>query len=230
MILRHIERGTQLCISDPAGQIDGILEYDAIFHDMHDLVRETSFVVQCAKISRNFSSFDRNAILEISFTKGPNIYSFTGRITSKINNDMIVFEQTSEIETLNRRIYQRDEIRVEVKVYGLPEELLNAPRYTIPDTKPVLTDVSFDVSSGGMCIISNIVLSTEYDPYYLVEFFLSDKDWFLFPAKLVRRSKFARSRVGKHDYGFQFIFDNLPEDKIRLTKAILNKKLSFLRN
>jgi len=229
MVLRLIERGTQLHIADPAGQIDGIMEYDAIYHDIHDLVRESSFIVQCSKLNRNYNRLDRNTILEISFTKGPNIYSFTGRIAGKMYTDMVIIEQLSEIETLNRRIYQRDEIRVEVRVYGLPEERLSGPRYTVPETKPILTDVSFDVSSGGMCIISNILLNSEYDPYYLVEFSLSDKDWFLFPSKLVRRSKYARSRVGKYDYGFQFIFDNLPEEKGRLTKSILSKKLSFFR-
>ena len=229
MVLRLIERGTQLHISDPAGQVDGIIEYDAIFHDIHDLVRETSFIVQCSKLNRNYSRLDRNAVLNISFTNGPNIYSFTGRIAGKMYTDMIIIEQASEIETLNRRIYQRDEIRVEVRVYGLPEERMNDSRFYIPETKPALTDVSFDVSSGGICIISNTVLNSEHDPNYLVEFSFSDKDRFVLPSKLVRRSKYARSRVGKYDYGFQFIFDNLPDEKGRLTKAILSKKLSFFR-
>ena len=229
MVLRLIQRGTHLQISVPTGQESGSEMYEATFYDMHDLIRETSFIVQCAELNKNFSSLNRDTALEISFTQGSNIYSFTGRAASKMRNDLVIIEQLTDIETLNRRIYQRDEILVEVRVYGLPEELVAEPRHKAPEGKPAMVDVSFDVSSGGMCILSNTVLASEYDPYYLLEFSFSDKDWFLLPSRLVRRSKYARSRVGRYDYGFEFLFASLPEEKTRLTKTILTKKLALLR-
>ena len=229
MVLRLIERGTQLRISVPTGQETGDEVYDAAFYDMHDLVRETSFVVHSTDLNKNYNNINRDTVLEISFSQGPNVYSFRGRLAGKIRGDSVIIEQVTDIETLNRRVYQRDEILVNVRVYGLPEELIAGPRYKVPDMKPALVDVSFDVSAGGMCILSNTVLTSEHDPYYLLEFSFSDKDWFLYPALLVRRSKYARSRVGRYDYGFKFIFDSLPDEKIRLTKTILTKKLSLLR-
>jgi len=229
MVLRLIERGTQLRIAVPTGQDSGEEVYDAAFYDINDLVRETSFVVHSVELNKNFNSIEKGTVIEISFSQGPNVYSFKGRLAGKMRSDSVIIEQLTDIDTLNRRIYQRDEMLVNVRVYGLPEELVTGPRYKVPDTKPVLVDVSFDVSAGGMCILSNTVLDSEFDPYYLLEFSFSDKDWFLYPAILVRRSKYARSRVGRFDYGFKFIFDSLPDEKIRLTKTILNKKLALLR-
>jgi len=229
MVLRLIARGTHLEISMPSGQDSEAVRYNATFYDMHDLVRETSFIVQCAELYKNFSNLNRDTVMEISFSQGPNIYTLTGRVASKMRSDLVIIEQLTDIETFNRRIYQRDEILVEVRVYGLPEELVAGPRYRPPESKPVMSDVSFDVSSGGMCILSNTVLTSEYDPYYLLEFSFSDKDWFLLPAKLVRRSKLSRSSVGRNDYGFKFIFDAIPDEKARLTKTILAKKLALLR-
>ena len=228
MILRLIKRGTQLNIIDRSAQGDDTGVYEALFHDMHDVVKGTSFVIQCSKLNRNYDKVGPNAVLEISYIEGPTIYKFTGRIAGKVYTDMLIIEQLSEIEELNRRIYQRDEVRVEVKIYGLPDTELSSAKFVIPDIKPALSDVSFDVSAGGMCIITNAALNSEYDPYYLIEFSLSDKDRFLLPAKVVRKSKHPRTRIGRCDYGFQFIFDNMPDEKGRLTKAILNRKLSFL--
>ena len=230
MQLRHIERGTRLQIRPVSNQGVDDEVYEALFHDVHDLVKETSFVVQCSRLNRNYLQIGRNTVLEVSFTKGPEVYTFTGRVISKMYSDMVIIEQVAEIMTLNRRIYQRDEIRVEVKVYGLPEDMCNERRFVQPVSKPLLSDVSFDISAGGMCIVTNVVLKSDCDPYYLLEFSLSSKDQFLLPSIAVRKSNFARSRIGKFDYGFQFIFDNMPDEKSRLTKSILSKKLSYIKS
>ena len=227
MVLRLIKRGTQLSIIDRSAQDEDSGVYEALFHDMHDVVKGTSFIIQCSKLNRNYDKIGPNAVLEISYVEGPSIYKFTGRIAGKTYTDMLIIEQLSEIEELNRRIYQRDEIRVEVKIFGIPEGEINSEKFVIPSLKPTLSDVSFDVSAGGMCIITNAALKSEHDPYYIMEFSLSEKDQFLLPAKIVRRSNHPRTKIGRHDYGFQFIFDNLPNEKSRLTKAILSKKLSF---
>jgi hypothetical protein len=70
-------------------------------------------------------------------------------------------------------------------------------------------------------------LTSKHDPNYLIEFNLSEKDRFVLPAKLVRRSNYPHSKLGKYDYGFQFIFEKMPDEKGRLSRAILNRKLSF---
>ena len=230
MLLRHIDRGTRLQIRIIAGQRDedDIDIYDALFYDIYDSANESSFTVQCTKMNRNYSNLGLETVLEIEFTMGPEVHTFTGRVIGKTTGDMVIIEQLTDIDTSNRRYFQRDEIRVDVRLFGLPAEMINERKYALPAYKPAISDVSFDLSAGGICIVTNKVLKSEHDPYYLVEFSLSNMDKFLLPAKVVRISKFMRSKIGKYDYGFQFIFDNMPDEKSRLTKAILNRKLSYL--
>ena len=229
MELRLIERGTRIIISVLGEEVNESKVYEATFYDMNDFVNETSFVAKCTDLNRDYDQYNKNTLLEINFSGGSNLYTFKGKIIGKIRNDSIVIEQTSTIVTLNRRKYQRDEIRVDVRLFPLSEDMVNNRRHTIPSDNPVMKEMSFDISAGGMCIVTNVSLNPKYDPYYLVEFALSEKDVFLLPAKLVRRSNYARSRVGKYDYGFQFIFTENSNEMSRLTKAILNKKLSPLR-
>jgi len=137
-----------------------------------------------------------------------------------------MIEQLTEMETKSRRQFDRDEIRVKVSVYGLPEAKLASPFFEIPVGEPDLTDVSFDISSGGLCVITNTLLNSKFDPYFLVYFAFSDKDIFILPSRVVRKSNYPRTKIGRYDYGFQFLYEHLPEEKARLTRAILNKKLS----
>ncbi|MCL2125208.1 MAG: hypothetical protein FWH33_04375 [Oscillospiraceae bacterium] len=228
MVLRYIERGTNLQIKVKMALDGEDAIYDATFYDLYDIVNETSFIVQCSKLNRDYGKLDQEAMMSVSFTRGEYIYTLSGRASGKMYTDMVVIDMIGGIEETNRRTYERDEIRVEVKVYGLPEDQIPEAKYMKPIGRPALTDMSFDISSGGLSIISNIVLKSEFDPYYLIEFALGTWDTFLLPAKLVRSSNFARSKVGKFDYGFQFIFDHMPNEKARLSKSILNKKLSYL--
>ena len=228
MQLRHIERGTHMQIRFKTEQGDEYETYDAVFNDIHDPESETLFTVQCSKMNRNYSNLGQDSLLEIDFTMGPEVHTFTGRAVSKTSGDLVAIEQLTEIDTTNRRFFQRDEIRVDVRLYALPEEKINERKYSPPVNKPVFTDVSFDISAGGICIVTNKILKSEHDQYYLIEFSLSNMDQFLLPAKVVRKSEFIRSKIGKYDYGFQFIFDNMPKEKSRLTKSILNKKLLYL--
>ena len=229
MILRFIERGTSLQISLETELDAESSVYDATFHDLYDHVNETSFIVQCSKLNKDFSKIDQHTVLNIRFSRGQYMYAFTGRLSGKMYNDMVIIDVLTSIETLNRRVYERDEIRVEVKIYGLPEEQIPDAKHMKPVGKPAMTDVSFDISSGGLCVITNSILQSEFDPYYLVDFSLGEWDQFLLPSRLVRNSNYARTKIGKYDYGFEFIFDNLPDEKSRLTKSILSRKLSYSR-
>ena len=229
MLLRHIDKGTRLQIIVNPENAEIREEYEASFYDMHNIVSEKSFIVQCSKLYRHLDTLDQNADMEVSFSQGASVYTFFGAIIGK-KQDMVILEQMGDVKTVNRRIYQRDELRVDVRVYKLREDMQNERKYSQPTEGPVLTELSFDISAGGMCIITNKFLKPEYHKFYLIEFNMGDKERFLLPAEIVRRSNYLRSAVGKFDYGFKFIFDNMPEEKSRLTKAILGKKLSSLRS
>jgi c-di-GMP-binding flagellar brake protein YcgR len=181
----------------------------------------------CSWLYENFDRLCLGARLNVSFNADAFTYSFIGAAKEKLRaNGLVMIEQLTEVEELRRRQFDRDELRVNVKVYGLPEAKVTQSRFDKPEGPPELVDVSFDVSSGGVCVVTNTLLSSKFDPYYLVEFTLTDKDYFLLPAKLVRRSNYPRTKIGRYDYGFQLLYEHLPEEKGRLTRAILSRKLS----
>jgi len=223
MILGHIKRGTILSVFEELEQRAVSEEYEAIFRYVDS---GKQFVVQSAELYESFDSMEKGVRLNFSFVVNPYTYTFTARaIEKQRSSGMVLVEQLADIETISRRKYDRDEFRFNVRVFGLPEAKAGATKFEKPEVQPDISDVTYDLSAGGMCVISNTLLSSKHDPNYLIEFELSDKDLFLLPAKLVRRSNYARAKVGRYDYGFQFAFDNIPDEKGRLSRAILSRKL-----
>jgi len=224
MDLKHIEKGTKLLIFEEMQQRAVSDEYEAVFryHESDRLI-----VVQCSWLYDNYDRLNLGAKLNISYETSSVIHSFTGLAREKLRgNGLVMIEQITEVEAKSRRQFDRDEIRVMVNVYGLHEAKVSSPSFEKPENKPDITDISYDISSGGLCVITNTLLSSKHDPYYLVEFSFSEKDSFLLPSKIVRKSNYPRTKIGRYDYGFQFIYDNMPEEKARLTRSILNKKIS----
>jgi len=225
MELAHIERGTKLTIYEELQKRAISDEYEAVFRYQES---DRLIVVQCSWLFENYDKLSLGARLNISYGNDVNTFSFIGQAKEKLRgNSLVMIEQLTNIETTSRRQFDRDELRVNVKVYGLPEAKISATSFSYPETEPDLKDVSFDISSGGLCIVTNTLLSSKHDPYYLVEFSLTEKDKFILPSKLARRSNYPRTKIGRYDYGFQFIYEKLPEEKGRLTRAILNRKIQY---
>ena len=224
MNLGYIKKGAKLVFYEEMQQRAVSDEYEATFRYLEN---DKHLVVQSTWLYENYDRLNLGAKLNISFEASPAAMgSFIGVAKEKLRaNGLVMIEQISAIEEKTRRKYDRDELRVHVKVYGLPEAKVNSSVFEKPASEPDLKDISFDVSSGGLCVVTNTLLSSKYDPFYLVEFEFNDKDSFLLPSKIVRKSNYPRTKIGRYDYGFQFIYDNLPEEKSRLTRAILNKKL-----
>ena len=224
MVLGHIERGTHLFIFE---ELNKAAISDVLEADFHYLENDTSFVVRSNKLYERFDSLDRSAHLNISFMTGPYVNSFHGFAKEKLRGGMVLIEQLTDIISHNRRQFDRDEIRVPVWLYDLPESIRNKSFFEKPTYEPVLTETTFDVSIGGMCIITNKTINPERDPFYLAEFSLMERDYHILPAKLVRRSNYSRTSIGRYDYGFQFVLDNMPDEKARLTKGIIYRKISI---
>ena len=224
MKLTHLEKGTKLTIYEELQKRAVGDEHEAIFRYQEN---DKMIVVQCSWLYENYDRLCLGSQLNVSFDTAEEVNSFTGLPREKLrNHGLVMIEQMSDIFTKSRRQFDRDEIRVSVDVFGLQASKATHAEFKNPATPPDLTDISFDISSGGLCVITNTLLSSKYDPYFLVRFSLSEKDTFLLPTKIVRKSNYPRTKIGRYDYGFQFIFDNMPEEKARLTRAILNRKLS----
>jgi len=224
MVLGHIERGAHLFIFEELNKEALSEVYTA---DFNYLESDSTFVVRCSRLNESYDSLDPVAHLNISFMTGPYINSFNGRAIEKQRGGMVLIEQLTDIDSHNRRQFHRDEIRVPVMLYELPESIRSNSFYEKPADEPVWSDTTFDVSIGGMCIITNKVLSPDRDPFFLAEFSLMERDYHILPAKLVRRESCSRTSIGKFDYGFQFILDNMQDEKARLTKGIIYRKMSI---
>jgi len=224
MVLGHIERGANLFIYEEMNNETLSEVYTA---DFHYLESDASFVVKCARLNESFDNLDPKAHLSISFMTGPFINTFRGRAVEKKRGGMVLIDQISDISTHNRRQFHRDEIRVPVRLHDLPETMRNKSYHGKPAGEPIWSDTSFDVSIGGMCIITNKALQHDQDPFFLIEFSLTERDYHVLPAKMVRRANCSRTIIGRFDYGFQFLFDHLPDDKARLTKGIIYRKMSI---
>ena len=219
-----IKRGTKVTLFkevDKRAIGDG---YDAEFRHAE---QDVCLAVYSATLFESFDELAFNTQFIAAFEVGHMIYTFTGILKEKLRTpNMVVIEQISKIKSFNRRKSERDELLFKVNIYNLPPDKLTESNFESLATQPLLSDTTFDISSGGMCIITNSLLKSRFEPHFLVELSISAKDRFLLPAKLVRSLKHHRAVIGKYDYGFQFLFDHLPGVKTRLTSAIMTKKLS----
>ena len=224
MKLADIKRGTKLSLFKESGQR---AVGDAISAELKYIDQDYSFVVYSVSLFENFDAPEFGPRFIVAFEVGPMVYSFTVALKEKMRaENMVLLELVSEIESYNRRDYVRDEMLFRVDIYHLPEDKLTADNLRSLANEPIMSDTTFDISSGGMCIITNSPLKPGFGPYFLVELVISERDDFLLPAKLVRSSTHRRSTIGKYDYGFAFLLDHMPGVKSRLTSAIMTKKLA----
>ena len=224
MSVKHIERGTKLVVYEEMQKRAVSDEHEAVFRYYET---DKLIVLQCTWLHENYDRLSLASQLNVSFDTGSEVHSFIAEVRKRLSGKgLVMIEQLTPIETKSRRQFDRDEIRLVVNIYGVNEAKLSSQSFTKPESKPDLTDVSYDISSGGLCVITNTLLNSKHDPYYLAEFSFSDMDMFLLPSKVVRKSNYPRTNIGRYDYGFQFLYDNLPEEKARLTRAILKKKIS----
>jgi len=222
MVLGHIERGAKLTIFEEKGQQKASEEYKAVFHYLES---DNQFSVQCKHLWERFDNLGSDVKLNISLISGPYVHTFYGLAKEKMRSGAVLIEQLTEIQTHNRRIYDRDEIRIAIKIYSAGEEDVAGAAFEAPEDRLVMSDVTFDISAGGFCIVTNTALNEKFDPYYLAHFAITDKDTFLLPTEIVRRSLYQRTRIGRYDYGFMFRFDGFQADKDRLVNAIVYRKL-----
>ncbi|MCL2220882.1 MAG: PilZ domain-containing protein [Oscillospiraceae bacterium] len=224
MKLMHLVKGTKLLIFEdkPAEEAGDGHEATVRYHES-----ERHIVVACPWLYSIYDKLNPDLKFNVSFDQGAVVHSFLAVVQARLRSgDQVVLRQLTEIVTTERRQFERDEMRIKVSIYGLPESMISTRvYYSMLDSAPEFSDISYDISSGGLCVITNNILDSKYDPYYILEFSLTSRDSFFMPAKLVRRSNYPHTKLGKYDYGFQFIYDAVPEEKGRLTSAILNRKV-----
>lgn len=227
MFLKEIKTDTNLHIVEVVDGKETDVTYKGVFTD---LVSDRSFFVRSIELYNAFPQMGDNTELLISFFRGDSICTFSGkadRVIIKNGMYLTLIEQASDIVPSSRRKYQREEMMVNVLLYDLKEDRLNSPPYTRSGLRVVFSSDTFDISAGGLCLVSNSRIRNDVGPYFLVEFSLSKgKDTFLLPGKVVRKSNSPQMPMYKYDYGIQFIYDKIPNERKRLVNALFNAKFS----
>jgi len=228
MQLRFIERETPIQLRPEVYSTD----YSELFEvSFYELATFTSFWVMGEDLYNNFANLGEKARMFINFSIDHRPYKFLGELKEtrmEGNNHLTLVEQIAPIEPVSNRLHAREEIRLAAKVYKLAQEILRGGLpLKAPPKAEYLCEV-FDISISGVCLVANELFDSTGESLYLLEFTLGEQDYFLLPAKLVRRGKCPQTTLFNYDYGFDFIFAHKPEEKYRLSDAIFRSKLNRL--
>ena len=227
MHLTFIEKGTPMTIVPGKVSGEGEASYDAAFYEMSS---DTTFWARSKALYNAVASSDTGDRMLVAFSRTAYVYTFYARavsVTVESGEYLIKIEQITGMEEVNRRSDHRDEITINVRLFGLKEADLMAKRFVKADSSPVFAGETFDVSSGGLCLVSNNALESHFEPYFLCEFAIG-KELFLLPAKLVRKGNCPQTMLFRHDYGLAFQLEGIVHERTRLINALFKLKLSSL--
>ncbi|MDR3278394.1 MAG: hypothetical protein LBT12_06430 [Oscillospiraceae bacterium] len=233
MYLKFIDRGTAMQIQQAASGAPSGTTYKASFYDFSD---DTAFFAESEALYKDFEACGENTLFNITFGRGDDMYMFTGRAKRAVLNRgsyLTLIEQWSDILFQSRRSDDRNEMRVSVRFYGLSEENMKNGVFQKSDEQAEFTAETFDISAGGLCMVSNEYLDSKHEPYFLAEFTLNGgKSEFLLPVRLIRKGNCPQTALYRYDYGLLFVYDRCQEEKGRLSAAltdtVFREKLSKL--
>jgi hypothetical protein len=228
MQLRFLENDTPLQLRPEVYTPENSVLFDVLFHELATL---NSFWVRSEELYNNFFSVEENTRYGITFVVDKRPYRLAGELKYVRLEDhyhLTLIEQVSPIEMVSRRANFRHEMRLDVNVYAIDPEHLNGEFPLTALEKLEFSCEMLDRSAGGVCLVSNEIFISPAEPYFLLEFALRGKEYFLLPARLVRKGQCPQSPLFKHDYGFDFIFGKFPDEKHRLSDAIFRAKLDKL--
>ncbi len=227
MYLTFIEKGTPMTIVPGKASGAGEASYDAEFYDMSS---DTTFWARNEALYNAVAGSDTGDRMLVAFSRNAYVYTFYARAISVMIEHgayLTKIEQLTGMEEVNRRSDHRDEITIKVRLFGLNEADITAKRFVKASYSPVFTCETFDVSSGGLCLVSNDALESPFEPYFLCEFALGNER-FLLPAKLVRKGDCPQTTLFRHDYGLSFLPEGVEHEKKRLIDALFNVKISSI--
>lgn len=216
MYLKFIARGTAMQLQSVASES----AYDAVFYDVNS---DMSFFAESEALYNDFQALGVNAALKVTFSRGGDMYNFTGRVKNAVVERgayLTLIEQWSDIAFQSRRSDDRNEMRVGVRLFGLTQAAIDSADFRKISDDPEFSADTFDVSTGGLCLVANEYLSSKYEPYFLAEFTLNRKSEFLLPVRLIRKGNCPQTVMYRNDYGLLFMYESLPEEKARLSAAL----------
>ena len=217
MRLLCIDRETEIIITTDE---KNVLQAEFV-DNLNDLV----FYVKSAEIINNIDEY-LNKTVEVETTANDQRYSFKCRIMGinkdKYPLDTLMFIVTSDFRPIHLRATERLDVFFVVKIYEY-----SAASANLLQGKFLTASQSIDVSKDGIGVYTDYKFdeNTDIGKIFTVEFEISRNYIFSIPAKLIRVKKYLGGGARSFDYGFLFVFDDLPKTREKLIMSIFNARL-----
>lgn len=226
VLLKFVEIGTALKVQIDMADDSEPFACNAVFYRAES---DRSFWAGGLALYNFLENARENVLLSICFFKGANMCTFTGTVKylqMEGRVPLALIEQVSDISAISRREFERNEMHLSVRVYFIDPASIDEPSFRKLNRTPDFSSDMFDLSAGGLCMVSHERMRSNSEPNFLLGFSLSPKSEFLLPAKLVRQGNCPQTAAYRFDYGFEFDFKRAPEEKDRLVMAIFNRKMA----
>ena len=222
MELRFLDRGTPLSIEFLTRDLKPLSDekFTGKFYDMENVM---TFFITSDELFKRFDEFDTSCYLRISFQRGTDAYTFTGKLNStvkKSRQDLILITATSLLEKSEIRNAPRIEISLPVNIHKI------APGAPNQAGELLLRGSSQDISNTGMCVYSDTYIEKQDGSAYIAEFSITGGKVFYLRAKLMRSE---RSPVVSYKYAYGFLFEygeNAADEKSDLAMFMLKYRTS----
>jgi len=221
MLISSIEKGTLFDIEVFAGNLNTGEKFAGTLNNSVDdvflLIASKGLYIRCSG-----SDVDLNMLL--TFYRGSIKYSFYCKSKStQISGNLELTEivAITAVKRESRRAVPRFSSAMEVKLYGEGGML---------STEPVCVGQADDISSNGICFLTDSDLSARDNGRFSMEFTLFEKNFFRLSVMLLHRKK--APFYTRYSYGYVFLFDfsGWPDEKARLVDIILKERIRAMED
>lgn len=223
MELRLLDKGLKLSVEKLNADSTSAFEPHMTGY-YYDAPNNFLLTFTCDELYERYQDKKCFASYRISFTKGTVTYSFDGKINSvkatMFKENLITFNITTPLHMNNIRNNPRADVTLPVKLYSIT-----------PGTNSQMKDfvcggITNDVSTGGMCFLSDFLIRPEeHGNRFISEFILAKSPPFFVVSDLKFHGGNVKTLVYKHTYGFAYDFTENPDQKSNLMLAILKHQI-----
>jgi len=215
MEIRFIDDGTKMDIQ-VFSKKNLHLDEKAFLATFLNSDRGNNFSIECDELYVHANSFAAGCYFEISFFKGAEVNSFRARINGSslvFGRNAILMTAISPIEKSNRRKTPRIEASFPVNIYhsigSMSGELISK-------------ETTYDVSNGGINVVTNVKLPIVPNNNYHVEFSIGPGRTFSLVARLLRSGNSPKNLNYRFDHAFIFDYPDGDEKISKLALALFD--------
>ena len=221
MQLKFIPDGTRL---DVQSAWDGSRAYDEeiLLGTFIDSINDLLFILDCPALLGRERPPMEGDFLRFSFYRGAENYTFEGKISciiKKFSETLIHVNVISFIEKSSRRKSQRIQVSLPAILYK-PD-----PAQNDKPSEDSYKCTTFDISSTGLCLLSNEKLDLRHGADFFIEIHLPSSEPFMLSAKHVRTGNCPQFVLYNYDHAFILDYDKNYEAVYSLTLKLFELKL-----